>query len=296
MRRTESGAGVPERGSTALAGYAASSAACVVLALLGSWGSPEWFSSIPLGYAYDFMDALGAYALSCAAYFSIRYFLATRRPRPGSAASAGLFALCFIPVVAHSLMVLTGVGRGGIDLWKRLCALAAWSAMAAAALPSALRPEEGSSGALASVVARGTVAAWLLVSLSFAMSFLVELPGIVPPALYTLLLAACSLLAYLRPRRAADAESRPAVQAAAGAQAVGDCAPPGAFESFGISEREREVVRLLLEGRTNREIAEGLFISLSTVKSHIANVFAKTGARNRVEVARLFGRGAPPKV
>jgi len=55
-------------------------------------------------------------------------------------------------------------------------------------------------------------------------------------------------------------------------------------------------VRLVLLGKTNREIADELFVSLSTVKSHIASVFAKTGARNRVEVARLFGREGRPKV
>ena len=52
-----------------------------------------------------------------------------------------------------------------------------------------------------------------------------------------------------------------------------------------LSERELEVVRAIARGRTNQEIAAELFISLSTVKSHLSGIFAKLGVRNRVEVA-----------
>ena len=52
-----------------------------------------------------------------------------------------------------------------------------------------------------------------------------------------------------------------------------------------VSERETEVVRCIAKGRTNHEIAAELFISLSTVKSHLANVQLKLGLRNRVEIA-----------
>jgi DNA-binding NarL/FixJ family response regulator len=52
-----------------------------------------------------------------------------------------------------------------------------------------------------------------------------------------------------------------------------------------LTEREEDIVRALARGRTNAEIGEELFISLSTVKSHIANIQAKLNARNRVEIA-----------
>ncbi|MFC7306467.1 response regulator [Streptomyces monticola] len=52
-----------------------------------------------------------------------------------------------------------------------------------------------------------------------------------------------------------------------------------------LTEREREVVRCLARGLTNAEIASTLFVSLSTVKTHLANVQAKLDARNRVEIA-----------
>ncbi|GAB3147626.1 response regulator [Microbispora hainanensis] len=52
-----------------------------------------------------------------------------------------------------------------------------------------------------------------------------------------------------------------------------------------LSNRELEVVRAVARGRTNQEIAAELFISLSTVKSHVAGIQAKLGLRNRVEIA-----------
>ena len=52
-----------------------------------------------------------------------------------------------------------------------------------------------------------------------------------------------------------------------------------------LSEREVEVVRAIAKGRTNTELAAELFISLSTVKSHLASIQGKLGVRNRVEIA-----------
>ncbi|GGO17838.1 DNA-binding response regulator [Microbispora rosea subsp. aerata] len=63
--------------------------------------------------------------------------------------------------------------------------------------------------------------------------------------------------------------------------------PPGPDQTIvhPLSKRELEVVRAVARGRTNQEIADELFISLSTVKSHVAGVQAKLGLRNRVEIA-----------
>ncbi|MET9203768.1 response regulator transcription factor [Streptomyces bacillaris] len=79
-------------------------------------------------------------------------------------------------------------------------------------------------------------------------------------------------------RRLRTAGSAPGTGAAQGTAA----ARPGAPQ---LSPREREVVVLLAEGLTNAEIATALSITVGTVKTHLANVQAKLGARNRVEVA-----------
>ena len=52
-----------------------------------------------------------------------------------------------------------------------------------------------------------------------------------------------------------------------------------------LTDREEEVLAEVARGRTNAEIAAELFISNSTVKTHIARLMAKLGARNRVEIA-----------
>ena len=52
-----------------------------------------------------------------------------------------------------------------------------------------------------------------------------------------------------------------------------------------LTTREEEVVVTVARGRTNAEIADELHISLSTVKSHLASLMTKLGARNRVEIA-----------
>lgn len=52
-----------------------------------------------------------------------------------------------------------------------------------------------------------------------------------------------------------------------------------------LTEREEEVLLTVARGRTNLEIAKELHISLSTVKSHVASLMGKLGARNRVEIA-----------
>ncbi len=56
--------------------------------------------------------------------------------------------------------------------------------------------------------------------------------------------------------------------------------------AFKISEREKEVIRLLQEGCSNKEIGEKLFISPATVRNHLHNLFEKTGAKNRVDLLR----------
>jgi len=52
-----------------------------------------------------------------------------------------------------------------------------------------------------------------------------------------------------------------------------------------LSDRELQIARSVARGRTNAEIAAELFISLSTVKSHLTSIHNKLDVRNRVEIA-----------
>jgi len=58
-------------------------------------------------------------------------------------------------------------------------------------------------------------------------------------------------------------------------------------ESFEhISDREREILKLIAEGKTNKEIAEMLFLSVKTVQAHRANLMRKLGLHDRVELVK----------
>ena len=68
---------------------------------------------------------------------------------------------------------------------------------------------------------------------------------------------------------------------AAGADAKSDA------DAFGLSHREREVLALIAQGRTNREIGDRLFISQKTVGVHVGNILAKLRVSGRVEAAAV---------
>src|SRR5512137_723060 len=59
-------------------------------------------------------------------------------------------------------------------------------------------------------------------------------------------------------------------------------------DKFGITAREAEIIRRLIEGQDTRRITEALFISDHTVKNHIHNIYRKLGIRNRVQLVRCF--------
>lgn len=60
------------------------------------------------------------------------------------------------------------------------------------------------------------------------------------------------------------------------------------FNKYKLSDRERDVIVFVLKGYSNKKIADTLFISLSTVKSHIHNSFKKTACSTRYELIHLI--------
>ena len=54
-----------------------------------------------------------------------------------------------------------------------------------------------------------------------------------------------------------------------------------------LSEREREVLVLLAQGASNKDMAEKLFITEGTVKNHVSNILAKLQAENRTQAADI---------
>lgn len=58
-------------------------------------------------------------------------------------------------------------------------------------------------------------------------------------------------------------------------------------EEYSLTDRETELCNFIYEGKSNAEIAEKLFITESTVKTHIYNLYRKTGVKSRMEIIRI---------
>ncbi|MEV4743293.1 response regulator transcription factor [Streptomyces sp. NPDC049555] len=97
------------------------------------------------------------------------------------------------------------------------------------------------------------------------------------------------ILAAIRVVAAGDALIAPGVMRRLIADFAARPEPTGAAQRSprpveGITEREREVLTLVGRGRSNTEIAQDLFITVATAKSHVSRLLAKLGARDRVQL------------
>jgi DNA-binding CsgD family transcriptional regulator len=72
----------------------------------------------------------------------------------------------------------------------------------------------------------------------------------------------------------------------------GDSVVPPNLRSLGITSRELDVLKLVVEGLSNREIAERLVLSPKTVERHLASLYDRTGIRNRSDLGG-FARSQP---
>ena len=68
--------------------------------------------------------------------------------------------------------------------------------------------------------------------------------------------------------------------------------PGGAGADGGLTAREREIALLVAGGRTNREIAAQLVLSIRTVEAHLRTIYGKLGLRSRVELTRAMAEDA----
>ncbi len=104
--------------------------------------------------------------------------------------------------------------------------------------------------------------------------------GAIPQAVEAIKLGAFDYLEKpLQPKRVRAAIERAWAARQASVLTLGD-----------LTRREREVARLLAEGKTNAEIAEALCISVYTAGKHVRNILTKLKAENRVQVALLWSR------
>lgn len=72
-------------------------------------------------------------------------------------------------------------------------------------------------------------------------------------------------------------------------RAAGGDRVPAALQQLGVTAREYDVLRLVVEGRTNKEIADRLFLSVRTVETHVARLLQRTGAADRGGLGAFAG-------
>ncbi len=94
--------------------------------------------------------------------------------------------------------------------------------------------------------------------------------------------AASDLARAIRAARAGQAQLHPAVARRLMQQVTAPRKPDAGAQ---LTEREREVLRLLADGRSNKEIARALVVSERTVKGHVSNILGKLGLQDRTQAA-----------
>lgn len=59
------------------------------------------------------------------------------------------------------------------------------------------------------------------------------------------------------------------------------------WEKYGVTSRQQEIIRLILKGKSNRDIADALYLAPHTIKNHIYNLYQKLGVKSRFELVNL---------
>ena len=67
----------------------------------------------------------------------------------------------------------------------------------------------------------------------------------------------------------------------------GDSDVPTGLRAMGVTSREVDVLKLVVEGRTNKQIAAELYLSPKTVERHLSSLFDRTGVRDRKALAAV---------
>jgi len=63
--------------------------------------------------------------------------------------------------------------------------------------------------------------------------------------------------------------------------------PSNVVDQFKLTEREQSVLKLMVDGLTNQEIADQIYVSRSSVKNYVSTILSKLGVQNRIEAVRL---------
>ncbi len=226
------------------------------------WGTPLWFNTFPHASAHRFLLALSLYFLCCAVFFFLQL---VREIGEEKKRFREIFFPSFLPAVLFAVLVLSGMSLQGLQRFAGMADTAFWFIVAVTLFSLRRKTPSRPMGKIMTLWLASAGIHFILEILS--LLFLI--PGLPAITLQFLLFSLCSLYSGL---------SSPFPLAENADEAA---------QLYGLSPREKDVLSLIMEGRTNEQIGEELYISLSTVKTHVSRIFEKTGARNRLEAAAL---------
>lgn len=244
----------------------------LIAALLGTWGTPTWFSLFPLSSGFRFLIAIGVWSLSLALYLAAR-MLSVFQSSAFNRVTA--FSLSFLPVPVFAILVLSGKSI------QTLGSLASFQDLATWGVVTALAVRTGTGGQIHRKYRQSLKLTRCLAAFFFVTAAVCFIPGVPAIVVIVARFVALALFSYaaLVPSASADTPSI-----------------DEAVRVYRLTPREKEILALLVTGKTNGEIARALFISLSTVKTHVASIFDKMSAGNRFEVlARCGDATAQPR-
>lgn len=259
------------------AGFVASSFLYFLSLVLYTWSTPAWFSLFPRASAFRFILAVGVYCLSCMLFSGVCFLDTVCGCFDDSFFRK--FFMSFVPVLVFSILVLAG---GGLSL-QHLQLVVRISDGYVYAVFCLSTYAAGKKKAAAQDVCRPLRMVFLYGLFQTASALFSLLPF--SPGFVTAMCRIIALFLFLFYE-----VFRPSVFSVQNPDTAGGTADGGIRSvagQYGLSPREFEVFALLCSGKTNEEIAAALFISLSTVKTHLSAVFMKTGTHNRLEAAAL---------
>lgn len=142
------------------------------------------------------------------------------------------------------------------------------------------------------VAVAGAAAYAAFIAFELSPQFMASRPHASPPTYFALAaffaILNGGLIALLLPRIG----RAPATAPSPGSAAIAAESPSEQrMLEAGLSAREREVASLLAEGASYKDIGERLFVSMSTVQTHVTRVYAKLGVSSKVELANALRRG-----
>ena len=259
-------------------------------------------SSVPLETAYFVGSPIVSIVFGLGTFGSL-WLLACDRLHERSRV---VVAAPLVVFVAGSLIALVAVpaGRWHVLSFYAMRSVLLFTTIAYAAVGSARRWKEGVDGgrfhardlALLAVLGGAVVAENVVFLVVVDVDALSGSPWHFLPqrnfAENALVMAWCVLAAISAVRTLALRFKQPPVGTEArAALRIADCMD-AYCALHGLSAREGEVLRLLLDGKDNQNIASELSVALSTVKVHVHNILKKTGLQNRREVVQDFWRRA----